>query len=432
MDSPRNIYRQDVDFRSLALEDPDFAKFLKVNGQLDFNDPGAVRQLTKSLLRRDFKLNVELSDDRLCPPVPNRFNYVLWLQDLIDTTNDDYRGGYDPEREVVGLDIGTGASCIYPLLACAQRPKWMFVATDINDKNFQYAQENVKRNNLQSRIRVVKTTAEDPLIALGDKVPFERLQFTMCNPPFYESEEEMLASANLKHRPPNSACTGAPVEMVTAGGEESFVQRIIDESLKLRNKVQWYTSMLGKLSSVTKLIEKLLESGNQNWAVTEFVQGSKTRRWAIAWSWRDLRPTMGVARNISSIPKHLLPFPSEFTFHPEFESITFLIHKINDEMKSLQMLWSWDQHASRGLGFAMENVWSRQARRKRQHLIVEGQTAESLSKSIDESKAALGFAVLVKQTGIENVDVIVRWIKGFDSVLFESFCGMLKGKLEPR
>nr|KMM70891.1 DUF890 family protein [Coccidioides posadasii RMSCC 3488] len=308
----------------------------------------------------------------------------------------------------------------------------MFVATDINDKNFQYAQENVKRNNLQSRIRVVKTTAEDPLIALGDKVPFERLQFTMCNPPFYESEEEMLASANLKHRPPNSACTGAPVEMVTAGGEESFVQRIIDESLKLRNKVQWYTSMLGKLSSVTKLIEKLLESGNQNWAVTEFVQGSKTRRWAIAWSWRDLRPTMGVARNISSIPKHLLPFPSEFTFHPEFESITFLIHKINDEMKSLQMLWSWDQHASRGLGFAMENVWSRQARRKRQHLIVEGQTAESLSKSIDESKAALGFAVLVKQTGIENVDVIVRWIKGFDSVLFESFCGMLKGKLEPR
>lgn len=34
-----------------------------------------------------------------------RLNYILWVQDLIDTTGDDYRDDYDPDRDVVGLDM---------------------------------------------------------------------------------------------------------------------------------------------------------------------------------------------------------------------------------------------------------------------------------------------------------------------------------------
>ncbi|KAL8823809.1 MAG: hypothetical protein Q9170_008315, partial [Blastenia crenularia] len=103
--APRTIYDRDVDFATLALQDPDFNKFLKPNAQLDFSNPQAVKQLTKSLLRRDFGVQIELPDDRLCPPVPNRFNYILWIQDLIDTTSEDFRDAYDPEREVIGLDM---------------------------------------------------------------------------------------------------------------------------------------------------------------------------------------------------------------------------------------------------------------------------------------------------------------------------------------
>ena len=80
--------------------------------------------------------------------------------------------------------------------------------------------------------------------------------------------------------------------MVTRGGEVAFVKRMIDESLVLRDRIQWYTSMLGKLSSVSVLVEMLMQHDNHNYAVTEFVQGSKTKRWALAWSWGDKRPIM--------------------------------------------------------------------------------------------------------------------------------------------
>jgi 23S rRNA A1618 N6-methylase RlmF len=80
--------------------------------------------------------------------------------------------------------------------------------------------------------------------------------------------------------------------MVTRGGEVDFVKRMIDESLQLRDRIQWYTSMLGKLSSVSVLVETLIKQGNHNFAVTEFEQGSKTKRWAVAWSWGDRRPSM--------------------------------------------------------------------------------------------------------------------------------------------
>lgn len=102
---PRTLYQSDVDFAQLALQFPDFAKRLKSNGQLDFSDPESVEQLTKCLLRKDFGLDIELPGDRLCPPIPNRYNYILWLHDLLDTTSTDYKELYDRGREVLGLDM---------------------------------------------------------------------------------------------------------------------------------------------------------------------------------------------------------------------------------------------------------------------------------------------------------------------------------------
>lgn len=86
-----------------------------------------------------------------------------------------------------------------------------------------------------------------------------------------------------------------------------------------------------------------------------------------------------------------------------------------------------------GVVFAMENVWSRQARRKRQQQQKEG-NADAEREKIDEHKAALGFKIQLKKVkAAENdVEILIRWLKGTDSVLFESFCGMLKRKVEER
>ncbi|KAF3892105.1 U6 small nuclear RNA (adenine-(43)-N(6))-methyltransferase [Trichophyton interdigitale] len=432
MDSAGNIYRHKVDFTALALQDPAFKETLSAKGRLDFSNPDAVRQLTVSLLRRDFGLEVELPDDRLCPPVPNRLNYILWLQDLIDCTGDDYHEGFNADRDVVGLDIGTGSSCIYPLLGAVHRKRWTFVATDIDKKNLQYARQNVQRNNLQSRIQVVDSVPDGPLIPL-DRIQLKMLDFTMCNPPFYESHEEMKQLAEEKQNEPLSVCTGAETEMITPGGEVAFVKKMIQESLHLREAVRWYTSMLGKRSSLLSLIDELQSLDNKNWAVTEFIQGDKTKRWAIAWSWKDIRPTMGVSRSVSNIPKKYLPFPSEFHFRLPCKSVDSLIEVIDTEINSFRIPWKWDNQRSSGLGFTMENAWSRQARRKRQQQQEAAQDgSDQADIPFDTENALFGFIIQVRRPGLENADVTVRWIKGVDSVIFESFCGMLKRKVEGR
>lgn len=62
------------------------------------------------------------------------------------------------------------------------------------------------------------------------------------------------------------------------------------------------------------------------------------------------------------------------------------------------------------------------------------EAVEKYKMEIDEGRAALGFKVQLKLDGIEETrtKVVVRWLKGTDSVLFESFVGMLKRKLEGR
>lgn len=50
---------------------------------IDWGDPAAARALTTTLLRHDFGLAWDIPLERLCPPVPNRLNYVCWVRDLL-------------------------------------------------------------------------------------------------------------------------------------------------------------------------------------------------------------------------------------------------------------------------------------------------------------------------------------------------------------
>lgn len=291
VDPQRGPYDK-ISFKRLSQQDEEFKKILiKSSGHLDFQDPEACKALTKAILKVDFGLEVDLPDNRLYPPVPNRWNYVCWIQALVDSTAPDYSGKYDPTRSVVGLDIGTGASAIYTLLALRSRPNWTMCVTDIDKSSFNSAARNLALNNMLARTRMLQTMESGDLIPLK-YLGVEKLDFTICNPPFFNNEEEMRASlrGDGKSLKPNAVCTGSENEMVCEGGDLGFVTKIINESLILREKVTWYSSMLGKQTSAIAAVKLLKEHGVYNWATGCVDPGGATKRWLLAWSFGDIRP----------------------------------------------------------------------------------------------------------------------------------------------
>ncbi|ETV98132.1 hypothetical protein H310_08875 [Aphanomyces invadans] len=277
---PRNMYRTPPDFEGLAKAYPSLQPYVRQssNGTCSFqwNDPQAARELTKSLLHRDFGVTWDIPLNRLCPPLTNRLNYIHWIEDLILLSRSTYTATSD-EGPIWGIDIGTGASCIYPLLGHSLN-QWNFIATDIDALSLRYATANVESNNLSHAIHVEAVAPDAPSVLLIKSIATHAspILFSMCNPPFFDSVEE--ADTN-----PRTACTGSHGEMTTPGGEVAFISTMIQDSLVLHTKVRWYTSLIGRKSSLRPLLALLRSHGVCNMRTTEFLQG-RTTRWGLAWS----------------------------------------------------------------------------------------------------------------------------------------------------
>ncbi|KAF2744421.1 siroheme synthase [Sporormia fimetaria CBS 119925] len=239
-----------VDFKTLATKDQAFGIIWRESEwNLNFQDPATCKALTQALLKADFGLELDIPDDRLCPPLPNRWNYVAWVEALIEYTSPDYTLGYDPDRKVVGLDIGTGATAIYAMLLLKTRTNWSMCVTDVDKKSFDYAARNLALNKLLTRTTMLQTTETMDIIPLK-YLGVNKLDFTICNPPFFNDEAEMAASLEGKNKTskPSAICTGAPVEMVCEGGDLGFAKRILEQSLLLRERVtcRWISTCDGK------------------------------------------------------------------------------------------------------------------------------------------------------------------------------------------
>ncbi|KAM4566839.1 RNA N(6)-adenosine-methyltransferase mettl16 [Odontesthes bonariensis] len=278
----RNRYKdKPPDFAYLASKYPDFQQHVhtSLTGRpvVNFKEPEAVRALTCTLLKEDFGLTIQIPLERLIPTVPLRLNYIHWVEDLID-------GQKQPRR---GIDIGTGASCIYPLLGATMNG-WFFLATEVDDICFDYAKKNVEQNNLSDLVKVVKVPQKTLLMdALKEETEIV-YDFCMCNPPFFANQLEAkgVNSRNSRRPPPSSVNTGGVTEIMAEGGELEFVKRIIHDSLQLKKRLRWYSCMLGKKCSLAPLKEELRKQGVPKVTHTEFYQG-RTMRWALAWSFYD-------------------------------------------------------------------------------------------------------------------------------------------------
>jgi 23S rRNA (adenine1618-N6)-methyltransferase len=171
-------------------------------------------------------------------------------------------------------------------------------ATEVDAHSLTWAAHNTSLNNLEEKITLHQTSPEAPLLDFADTLrDVERLDFVMTNPPFFSSVSEMNESiaGGGKAKKPSAICTGSENEMVTEGGEERFLMRILEESFLLRERVKWYTAMCGKLKTVERFVSILKEREIVNWGVCALREPTihrgepRTKRWAVAWSfgvWR--------------------------------------------------------------------------------------------------------------------------------------------------
>ncbi|KAF8972036.1 hypothetical protein BDZ97DRAFT_1650372 [Flammula alnicola] len=443
----RNPYREPPDFISLAdayeaLQQHLISDSRSHRKTIDFKDAEGQRRLTEALMFRDFGVKLHIPSNRLCPPVPNRMNYVLWIQDIVHAHREVLERR---PRSIRGIDIGTGATAIYPFLACKLEQDWQFVATELDDESFESARANVSTNGMDSRIDVRKASAKGDIFFPLEENVQTSFEFSMCNPPFYGSAQEVAESAQAKELPPSAVCTGTDIEMIYPdGGEAGFVGRMVDESERFQTRCKWYTSMLGKMFSVVSIVEIT------NYAITEFVQG-QTRRWAIGWSFTDLHLPDSIARIPFITPTHTLypVLPPRNTLVQTFPDCTFKTVRdaLSEILQSIEGVSATEvnhppepvdsaivsSHSARDptnsgsadLFFieAQENTWSRSARRKPSRRYHRSIARPVSQPSIDIAPGANAAAT----AGICAVEF--QWIFGKDRALFESFVSHINRKV---
>jgi 23S rRNA (adenine1618-N6)-methyltransferase len=83
----------------------------------------------------------------------------------------------------------------------------------------------------------------------------------------------------------------------------------------------------------------------------------------------------------------------------------------------------WRRNISTGVGFTDKAVWSRASRRQ------VSKAHNTDNEEEEDEDMALGFKIHIGagEVGEDGTRVTVRWLKDHDSVLFESFCGMITG-----
>uniref|UniRef100_A0A8D8MEI4 Methyltransferase-like protein 16 n=1 Tax=Cacopsylla melanoneura TaxID=428564 RepID=A0A8D8MEI4_9HEMI len=391
---PRNRYVVPPNFKQLAIEYPEFRKHLQqdLSGKLKFNfhDAEALRIFSTTLLHKDFGLTVDIPPHCLVPTLPLRLNYILWIEDLLQANQF--------EGPVHGIDIGSGASCVYPLLACHTN-SWSMLALECDPVSVDYARRNVQQNNLQELISVKHTSSSDNSHLESYLEPNVSYTFTMCNPPFFASSDDLnwehgrekndskqlesgkqdidcdesslnkrnrSRNRNKRRKPPPNAQTGNKTELIAQGGEVSFVEKMIQDNIHLR-QIKIFTTMLGHKSSFIRVKQFLMEHPLvKQVSSTEFCQGN-TMRWGLAWTANDhVKLPSTLPRKESGSSKSSKPVVTVL------EGVEGGVRDVVDKLlvlcDALQIIYKILQEGADSTRLeltAYQNTWSHQRRLKR-------------------------------------------------------------------
>ncbi|MEN3110269.1 23S rRNA (adenine(1618)-N(6))-methyltransferase RlmF [Uliginosibacterium paludis] len=289
---PRNLHRSRYDFPALIASHPALEAFVRPNpfGELsvDFANPAAVRTLNAALLAHHYGIrDWRIPEGYLCPPIPGRVDYLHHLADLLAES---HRGHLPRGAQVRGLDIGTGANAIYPLLGHAVYG-WHFAATELDPLAADNAAALFAANARDAGAFDLRRQqhADDILAATVDYD--ERFDFSLCNPPFHASAAEAAEGSTRKLRNLGREAPGAPRlnfeglahELWCSGGEREFIRKMINQSRPLADNILWFSTLVSRQEHLPQILGQIERIGARQWRVLDMAQGQKISR-AVAWS----------------------------------------------------------------------------------------------------------------------------------------------------
>jgi 23S rRNA (adenine1618-N6)-methyltransferase len=288
----RNKNKERYDLNALIEAMPSLSDFIVPNrygeNSIEFSNPLAVKTLNKAILKHYYGIdNWDFPDKNLCPPIPGRADYIHHVADILAQNN----FGKNPTGNKINcLDIGTGASCIYPIIGSTEYD-WNFIGSDISSESIESANTIINSNPSISKNIVCRLQKDSENIFTDIIEKEEKFDISICNPPFHSSVEDAQKGSHRKVKNVLKKETnivelnfsGISDELVYPGGEYQFIEKMVKESNKYSKNVLWFSTLVSKQSNLKGIYILLQRYGVNQVKTIPMGTGNKSSR-VVAWS----------------------------------------------------------------------------------------------------------------------------------------------------
>jgi len=195
-----------------------------------------------------YDIDIEFAEHAIIPTPIMRYNFLMHV--------------IKPNSSII--EIGTGASAIIAMLG-AKHFNAQVYATEVDKEYIKLANQNIKRNNLESKITVIDSQGSffNNVVPSGLKV-----DFIISNPPYYD-----------KILSPKVIWGGKNHELVGEGEMgESFILRMIKEGWDYLKSPGTISFIIPKTRQNTLIaVEDFLNSHNYDYDIIGLLAGNRTR-----------------------------------------------------------------------------------------------------------------------------------------------------------
>ncbi len=286
---PKNKHQKGYDFTKLCKVYPLLNEFVFTNKyqtlSIDFSNANAVKALNSALLFAHYHISFwDFPDENLCPPIPSRVDYVHQVASLLELSS--------ITKNAKILDLGTGASCIYPLLGNAEYG-WQFIGTDIDQKSLRSAQKIIDKNNLSHKI-TLRFQPNKLHVLKGIVEVADKFEAVICNPPFHNSSEAAQEATKRKLKGLGKKENfvrnfgGKNNELWYIGGEKAFIHKYLYESSLFKKQCFWYSSLVSKKENLKSIYTSLKKLNATIVKTIPMHHGNKITR-IVVWTFLNLK-----------------------------------------------------------------------------------------------------------------------------------------------